>query len=97
MKTYAQRLMGLKDYSPESTIFTSGEEMERVREELGLAEMQTELELRNMRDMTVMFYDGKIDRALEHNDSHGYRKLMSAMQSITAVIDNELWNRGYSV
>lgn len=90
MKTYVQRLMELKDYAPENMFFTTGEEVARVRQALGLEEMHTELELRNMRDMTVLYYDSKIDRALEHDDKHGFNRLMNAMQSITAVIDDAL-------
>lgn len=96
--TYIRRIMELADtYCPESRIFTSGEEARTVKDALGLDEMQTELELRNMRDMTVLYYDRMIDTALAEDDHEDFDRLMSAMQSITAVIDSVLWNRGYGV
>ena len=98
MKTYSRRLMELaKDYSPASTMFTTAEEAEQVRRTLGLKLLNSELELRNMRDMAVMYFGRLADRAMAEEKRDEFRKTWNTMQSVTAVIDDELWKRGYSV
>ena len=64
------------DYMPERRGFTSNEEMQRIAEHFGLAEM-TALELQNLRDFVVLFYSNE-----EMLDK------FQAMMSITAVIDH---------
>lgn len=64
------------DYMPERRGFTSNEEMQRIAEHFGLAEM-TALELQNLRDFVVLFYSN--EEMLEK---------FQAMMSITAVIDH---------
>lgn len=95
MKTYARRLMELKDYTPENAYFTSGAEARRISETLGLKVMQTELELRNMRDMAVMFFSSESEMCRQDGLKDESIKAWKAMQSITAVIDGELIARGY--
>lgn len=64
------------DYMPERRGFTSNEEMQRIAEHFGLAEM-TALELQNLRDFVVLWYRG------DHMSDK-----FEAMLSITAVIDH---------
>lgn len=76
MRTNFQMVVDFKDYMPERRGFTSNEEMQRIAEHFGLAEM-TALELQNLRDFVVLFYSNQ-----EMLDK------FQAMMSITAVIDH---------
>ena len=75
MRTNFQMVRDFSDYMPERRGFTSNEEMQRIAEHFGLAEM-TALELQNLRDFVVLFYSNE-----EMLDK------FQAMMSITAVID----------
>ena len=76
MRTNFQMVVDFKDYMPAQRGFTSNEEMQRISEHFGLANMTT-LELQNLRDFVVMFY--------RHESM---RDKFEAMLSITAVIDH---------
>lgn len=65
------------DYMPEDMHVTSREEIQRIAEHFGLAEM-TALELQNLRDFVVLYYTS--------NDKLSDKSV--AMYSITAVIDH---------
>lgn len=93
MTTYAQRIIRLNKEYTANDFFTTAEDMEKVEEALGLKPM-TELELRNIRDMYVLITSNGIDRADERKES---RRLMNNLQSVTAVIDNMMWMKGYEV
>ena len=69
-------VVDFKDYMPALRGFTSNEEMQRIAEHFGLAEM-TALELQNLRDFVVLWY-----RCDHMSDK------FEAMLSITAVIDH---------
>ena len=93
MTTYAQRIIRLNKEYTANDFFTTAEDMKKVEEALGLKPM-TELELRNIRDMYVLITSNGIDRADEKEES---RRLMNNLQSVTAVIDNMLFMKGYEV
>lgn len=69
-------VVDFKDYMPAQRGFTSKEEIEKIAEHFGLANM-TALELQNLRDFVVLFYR-----------SDNMRDKFEAMLSITAVIDH---------
>ena len=94
MKTNFQMIREIKDYAPKSSMFTSKEEIEMLNQHFGLDKMSL-LELRNLRDMVVLVYDKWLDDAMDEFPEQ--RKLMSAMQSITAVIDHFKLNAGAKV
>ena len=79
MKTWFQLIKELHGYEPKSPIFTSEEEMERIKEHFGLDKMSY-TELQNLRDMFMLYY------LTPGNKKEGWFSI-SAMQSITAVID----------
>lgn len=93
MTTYAQRIIRLNKEYTANDFFTTAEDMKKVEEALGLKPM-TELELRNIRDMYVLITSNGIDRADEKGET---RRLMNNLQSVTAVIDNMLFMKGYEV
>ena len=76
MRTNFQMVRDFSDYMPERRGFTSNEEMQRIAEHFGLAEM-TALELQNLRDFVVLWYRG------DHMSDK-----FEAMLSITAGIDH---------
>lgn len=77
MRTNFQMVREFTDYMPEDRHVTSREEMQRIADHFGLAEM-TSLELQNLRDFVVLFYTS--------NDNLSDKRV--AMYSITAVIDH---------
>lgn len=81
MRTNFQMVVDFKDYMPARRGFTSHEEMQRIAEHFGLAEM-TALELQNLRDFVVLWYRG------DHMSDK-----FEAMLSITAVIDHYNYSR----
>lgn len=97
MKTYAQRITELHQEYTAQPFITTYSDIRKIEKALGLCEMETELELRNMRDMVVMMTDVLMNRADFEGDSHEAYRLMNNMQSITSVIDNQLSARGFRV
>ena len=97
MKTYSQRITELHKEYTARTFITTAEDAKKVRDILGLGEMETELELRNMRDMLVMMTNILMDRADFEDDRNEAFRLMNNMQSATAVIDGKLWEMGFEV
>lgn len=80
MRTNFQMVREFSDYMPAKRGFTSNEEMQRIAEHFGLAEMNG-LELQNLRDFVVLFYTSN-DNLFDKRE---------AMLSITAVIDIYLY------
>lgn len=76
MRTNFQMVREFTDYMPKDRHVTSREEIKKIEEHFGLAEM-TGLELQNLRDFVVLFYTS--------NDNLSDKR--EAMYSITAVID----------
>lgn len=86
MKTNYLMLLELNaKYTPERRGIVNMEEIHLINEVLHLDEMD-ELQLRNLRDFTVIFYSQK-------KDDVSWDK----MSAITAVIDNKLFNLGKEV
>lgn len=91
--TFFQRIQIVKDYTPKDDMFTSKEEIDMLNETLGLDKM-TIMDLRNLRDMVVMFWGSRMREERHSNNmkfTDEYMKLSHAMQSITAVIDNFIY------
>lgn len=89
-KTNYEMLMELeKEYSPKQRGIISMDEIYKVNEVLSLDKMNV-IELRNMRDITVMWYGMKFDET----DKMEY---MDKMSAVTAVIDNKILNKGGEV
>lgn len=78
----------LKEYEPKQFGIVNKDEIYLINEKLCLDEMN-ELQLRNLRDFTVLFFDSRMDDF--------DRKEMDKMSAITAVIDQKLWNIGAEV
>ena len=101
-KTYFNRLRQLnREYEPEQRGIVKINEIRQIEKVLGLDEM-SEMELRNMRDMTAMYYDIIIDETEKKLESEGgswksMMALMDKVSAITAVIDNSLVAHGYAV
>ena len=91
-KTFFQKILEVKDYTPKDDMFTSKEEYDMLINNFKLDEMTT-MELRNLRDMVVPFWGNRMREERHNNDlkvTDDYMKLSNAMQSITAVIDHFL-------
>ena len=69
---------------------------ERIRELLGLADLNTEEELRAVRNAVVRRMNSFRDEIGEDNIKDLW-ELQTQISGITAVIDNELWNKGFPV
>jgi hypothetical protein len=88
-KTHFQMILDVKDYCPKDDMFTSKEEIDMLAANFGLDKMSI-LELRNLRDMVVMFWTNKMREERYRNNmeyTDEYMRLSHAVQSITAVID----------
>ena len=91
--TFFQRILNVKDYTPKDDMFTSKEEIDMLNENFELEKMST-MDLKNLRDMVVMFWSNRMREERYSNNmkfTDEYMKLSHAMQSITAVIDNFLY------
>lgn len=78
----------LLNYIPANRIFTSQEEIKQICENLDL-NSKSKQELREIRNKVVEFYSPYIDKQYSENLEHDY---MNAMQSVTAVIDKEIYS-----
>lgn len=87
--TYLQMVNELKDYRPEHEHWTGMQEIKFIRDFFGLYTM-SEYEMQNLRDMVVMMFDSWMDNA---KDSDERWSLSAGMMSITAVIDDMMFNR----
>ena len=91
-KTFFQMILEVKDYTPQDDCITLKEEVNMLTEVFELDTMSP-LDLRNLRDMIVLFWSSRM-REERHNNmktTDEYMKLSNAMQSITAVIDHFLY------
>lgn len=92
MNTNFQMLRELnKEYTPKQRGMVTMSEIYQINKALCLDEMD-ELQLRNLRDFTVMFYHSNDDE-----DINAVMIKMDKMSAITSVIDNKLWNIGAEV
>ena len=83
-------------YEPKRRGIVTEDEAKKITEILEL-ESRNNIELQNVRDMTVMLYDRRVDMAREAGDMVEFDKLRDAMSAITCVIDNMKWERGMEV
>lgn len=83
----------LKGYMPADKYFTSFEEIELVENQFGLKGLSRE-EIDAVRNTVVMFYNNLMDNELEFNGrTEQYYNFITAMQSVTAVIDNYIYTK----
>lgn len=83
-------------YTPEKRGVVRMKEIYLINEALCLDEMDI-LQLRNLRDFVVMYYDKQADKYEFEHDTTAMFVAMDKMSSITAVIDNKLVNMGAEV
>lgn len=95
MKTNVQMLRELKDWFPQERGILTFNELYVVKATLHLEKMD-ELQLRNMRDTAVMFFDKFMPEDKENNISE-VMKISDKISAITGVIDNVLWRKGCEV
>ncbi len=82
----------LANYRPADEHFTSNKELEQVVKALNLKGMIAE-QLRETRNAVVKLYDEKLDAELvDGKRTENFWRVMSAMQSVTAVIDSVMYN-----
>ena len=92
MKTNFQMLRELNgEYTPKERGVVTMTEIYQINKALCLDSMD-ELQLRNLRDMAVMFYHSD-----DNEDIKVVMEKMDKMSAITAVIDQKLWNIGAAV
>ena len=84
-RQFLKALDKLKDYSPEDKHFTSANEIENITNLLGLKDMTIE-EMRDMRNMVVLYYDQLLN-GLSHSDDL-WEKYWQGMMSVTSIIDH---------
>lgn len=83
----------LKGYMPADKYFTSFEEIELVENKLGLKGLSRE-EIGAVRNTVVLFYDNLMDNEFELNGrTEIYYDFVTAMQSVTGVIDNYIYTK----
>lgn len=92
MRTNMQMIMGFSNWYPEERGFITGEEVAEIKKALEL-EGRDYLNLRNLRDMVVMYYgyefkDDDFKKQIKENDK---------MSAICGIIDSILWNMGKEV
>lgn len=86
-------ILKLYDYAPENDMITSESEINRISSELQFDKATID-DLQNYRTMIVLLWNQKIEKA---QTTEEMRKQMSAMQSLTSVIDHEIFIRGGEV
>lgn len=74
----------------------SQESFEKIRSLLGLADLNTEEELRAVRN-TVVRRMNSIQDEIGEDNFKDIMALQTQISGITAVIDNELWTKGFPV
>lgn len=88
----------LKIYSPKNKFYTSVEEIELVETKLGIKD-KTSDELEELRNAVVRYYTELLDDEVIYNETGEYAGrtekywvYMDALQSVTAVIDKNIYN-----
>ena len=89
----AEQIEFLTRYCPKDDFFTSSEEIEIIRNNLELLGKTID-ELRTIRNSVVKFYTKLKDNELNIEGKHTdkFWKFHTAMMSVTAVIDNYIYN-----
>lgn len=83
-------------YSPATTGVVTDAEASLIAETLALRD-RTDIELQNVRDMSVMLYGQWSSAAMADGCAGTAMSIMDAMSAITAVIDREKCRRGLEV
>ena len=96
MKTNYQMLRDLDGFHPGERGFISSDEITLVKNVLCLDEMD-ELQLRNLRDFTVLLYTNKMEKCFSLKDYDQELALSDKMSALVAVIDQALFSKGYDV
>lgn len=91
MSEAQERFLG--EYETKSRIFTSVEEMEKVKDVLGLKGMTGE-QLSAMRNSVVRFYMNVTRKLRSENKMEEFFKKHNSMQSVSSVIDHVLYESG---
>lgn len=86
----------LKEYTPEKRGVVSKSEVEVIAERLEL-KSRTEVELRNMRNFSVIFLSDEADSARERDEGTKFVTLMDMMSAIVSVIDHHIIEVGGEV
>jgi hypothetical protein len=90
-------LMALdKVYTPETEGFVNKSEAELIRKELELKQ-RTDIELNDIRDMTVLFFDMMGNSAREEKNVEKWRVIRDKSSAIVCIIDNEKIRHGMEV
>ena len=76
----------LKNYAPKNRHFTSEEEIELIKEKIGLAHYITTNDFNLLRNAVVYFYSKMMDNDMEHR-----WEISNSMMSVTAVIDHHMY------
>lgn len=77
------------EYTPENRGFVSMDEIYLINKKLCL-DFMNELDLRNLRDMVVMWYASRMNDEEYTIDEH--MKFMDKMSAVTHVIDTKMYN-----
>lgn len=98
MTTNFQMLKQLnKEFDPVNRGFLSGEEVQMIKEILCIEERTSVLDLRNLRDFTVMFFQN-IKHSLDRDEDYdAWFKISDKVSGITAVIDHRIFDLGGEV
>jgi len=83
-------------YRPKTRGIVSNDEALLIQQKLQLPN-RTDVELQNVRDITVMLYGQWASTAQDQGDTAKAMTFMDAMSAITAVIDQEKTARGLDV
>ena len=84
----------LEVYHPQTKGIVTMTELYLINEKLHMDEMD-EIQLRNLRDFTVIYLNSLMDGAEEEPDK--VLELHDKMSAIVAAIDQKLWNMGKEV
>lgn len=92
MRTNMQMIMGFSNWYPETRGFITGEEVAKIKEAFEI-DSRSYLDLRNLRDMVVMYYGHKF----REDDIKKQIKESDKMSAICGVIDSIIWGFGEEV
>lgn len=85
-----------KEFNPKDRGIVHADEIWQIKKGLCLGERTDILDLRNLRDFTVMFFSIEMDRA-EVDGMDKVLALQDKMSAIVSVIDDRIWNLGGEV
>ena len=86
----------VEEYKPAQRGIVSADEQKLIREKLMLS-ARSDIEVQNVRDMSVMYLNIRADNAQQNGDHEKCMQYMDMCSAIVCVIDHEKWNRGMNV